>query len=78
MVSWRSMDRAPQDGRWIIAINRHEPDTRAVIRWDPARFGDDRPWHVASCQHSYPADAFTDWMPFPDCPPSAEADQSPR
>ncbi|WP_132257007.1 hypothetical protein [Methylobacterium segetis] len=76
MASWRSMDRAPQDGRWIVAINRHEPDIRAVIRWDPERFGDARPWHVASCRHSYAADAFTDWMPFPDCPPAAEADQS--
>lgn len=32
MFSWRSMERAPQDGRWIFAINRHDPDTRAVIR----------------------------------------------
>ncbi|AWN40471.1 hypothetical protein [Methylobacterium durans] len=76
MASWRSMDRAPQDGRWIVAIDRHEPDTRAVIRWDPTRFGDARPWHVASCGHSYAADAFTDWQPFPDCPPSADTDQS--
>lgn len=68
MWSWRSMDRAPQDGRWIIAIHRHEPDRRAVIRWDPSRAGDARPWHVASCEHCYPADAFTDWMPFPPCP----------
>ena len=68
MFTWRSMERAPQDGRWIIAISRHEPDRRAVIRWDPKRFGDARPWHVSSCDHSYPTDAFTDWMPFPDCP----------
>lgn len=73
MRTWRAMDRAPHDGRWIIAIHRSDPDRRAVIRWDPAGLGDPRPWHVASCQHSYPAEAFTDWMDFPDCPPSAEA-----
>jgi len=70
------MERAPQDGRWIIAINRHEPDRRAVIRWDPGRNGDEGPWHVSSCEHSYPADAFTDWTPFPDCPPSAAAGET--
>ncbi|MET3695218.1 hypothetical protein ABID43_004784 [Methylobacterium goesingense] len=69
MRTWRAMDRAPHDGRWIIAIHRDDPDRRAVIRWDPEAAGDPRPWHVASCQHSYPADAFTDWMDFPDCPP---------
>ena len=68
MRTWRAMDRAPHDGRWIIAIHRDDPDRRAVIRWDPQRLGDPEPWHVASCQHSYPADAFTDWMDFPDCP----------
>jgi hypothetical protein len=68
MDSWRPMDRAPHDGRWIIAINRHEPDLRAVVRWDPTRFGDARPWHVASCEHGHFTDAFTDWMPFPTCP----------
>lgn len=68
MRTWRAMDRAPHDGRWIIAIHRDDPDRRAVIRWDPNGAGDPEPWHVASCQHSYPADAFTDWMDFPDCP----------
>jgi len=71
MRTWRAMDRAPHDGRWIIAIHRSDPDRRAVIRWDPAGLGDPRPWHVASCQHSYPAEAFTDWMDFPECPPAA-------
>lgn len=65
------MDRAPHDGRWIIAIHRDEPDQRAVIRWDPQRSDDLRPWHVAFCQHSYPTEAFTDWMQFPDCPSGA-------
>lgn len=69
MYTWRAMDRAPHDGRWIIAINRDEPDQRAIIRWDPQRHDDTRPWHVASCQHSYATDAFTDWMQFPACPP---------
>ncbi|MEA1834477.1 hypothetical protein U8607_20500 [Methylobacterium durans] len=73
MMSWRPMNRAPQDGRWIIAIDRHDPDRRAVIRWDPRRCGDAKPWHVAFCEHSYPQDAFTDWQPFPDCPSCAEA-----
>jgi hypothetical protein len=63
------MDRAPHDGRWIIAINRDEPDQRAIIRWDPQHAGDAAPWHVASCAHSYRTDAFTHWMQFPDCPP---------
>ena len=70
MYTWRAMDRAPHDGRWIIAINRDDPDQRAIIRWDPKRAGDARPWHVASCKHSYPTNAFTDWMQFPDCPPA--------
>lgn len=52
MFSWRSRKRTPQDGRWIFAINRHDSDTRAVIRSDPTRFGDARPWHVASRRHS--------------------------
>ena len=64
MRTWRAMDRAPHDGRWIIAIHRSDPDRRAVIRWDPAGLSDPRPWHVASCQHSYPADAFTDCRSF--------------
>lgn len=68
MHSWRSIDRAPQDGRWIIAVHRHEPDRRAVIRWDPSRHGDARPWHVALSDQGHPTDAFTDWMPFPDLP----------
>lgn len=68
MRTWRAMDRAPHDGRWIIAIHRDDPDRRAVVRWDPRGLGDPEPWHVASCQHSYPADAFTDWMDFPECP----------
>lgn len=72
MDDWRAMDRAPRDGRWIIAINRHEPDQRAVIRWDPERAGDQQPWHVATCEHCYSSDAFTDWMPFPDCPLDAQ------
>ena len=71
MRTWRGMDRAPHDGRWIIAIHRDDPDRRAVIRWDPEAAGDPAPWHVASCQHSYPAEAFTDWMEFPDCPSAA-------
>lgn len=66
------MDRAPRDGRWIIAINRGEPDRRAVIRWDPAGFGDSEPWRVASCDHGYASDAFTDWMPFPPWPAQGE------
>ncbi|MFB0488664.1 hypothetical protein ABIE45_001250 [Methylobacterium sp. OAE515] len=69
MRTWRTMDRAPHDGRWIIAINRDEPDQRAIIRWDPKRADDAAPWHVASCEHSYRTDAFTHWMQFPDCPP---------
>lgn len=69
MYTWRAMDRAPHDGRWIIAVNRDEPDQRAIIRWDPQRQDDTRPWHVAFCQHSYATDAFTDWMQFPTCPP---------
>ncbi|TFZ56687.1 hypothetical protein E4V01_17825 [Methylorubrum sp. Q1] len=78
MWSWRIMDRAPRDGRWIIAINRGEPDRRAVIRWDPRRFGDSEPWRVASCDHGYASDAFTDWMPFPPWPVQGdEADASP-
>lgn len=72
MWSWRIMDRAPRDGRWIIAINRGEPDRRAVIRWDPAGFGDSEPWRVASCDHGYASDAFTDWMPFPPWPAQGE------
>ncbi|WP_336487570.1 hypothetical protein [Methylobacterium nigriterrae] len=68
MDDWRLMGRAPRDGRWIIAINRHDPDRRAVVRWDPDRHGDARPWHVASCDHGFAEDAFTDWMPFPACP----------
>jgi len=76
MRTWRAMDRAPHDGRWIIAIHRADPDRRAVIRWDPAGLGDPSPWHVASCQHSYAAEAFTDWMEFPDCPPSADGGES--
>lgn len=78
MYTWRAMDRAPHDGRWIIAINRDEPDQRAIIRWDPHCLGDTRPWHVAFCQHSYATDAFTDWMQFPACPPSEETDHDPR
>lgn len=62
------MSNAPHDGRWIIAINRHEPDRRAVVRWDPDRHGAETPWHVASCEHAYAEDAFTDWQPFPSCP----------
>jgi hypothetical protein len=72
MYTWRTMDRAPHDGRWIIAIHRDEPDQRAIIRWDPKRDGDVRPWHIASCQHSYRTDAFTHWMEFPDCPPAED------
>jgi hypothetical protein len=68
MWSWRIMDRAPRDGRWIIAINRREPDRRAVIRWDPGSSDDREPWRVASCDHGYASDAFTDWMPFPPWP----------
>lgn len=66
------MDRAPRDGRWIIAINRREPDRRAVIRWDPGSFGESEPWRVASCDHGYASDAFTDWMPFPPWPATGE------
>lgn len=66
------MDRAPRDGRWIIAINRREPDRRAVIRWDPGSFGESEPWRVASCDHGYASDAFTDWMPFPPWPARSE------
>lgn len=69
MHTWRAMDRAPHDGRWIIAINRDEPDQRAIIRWDPEHADDASPWHVAFCEHSYRTDAFTHWMQFPDCPP---------
>ncbi len=80
MRSWASIERAPRDGRWIIAINRQEPDRRAVIRWDPERFGDALPWHVASCDHAYADDAFTDWQPFPDWPqieaPPGHGDQA--
>ena len=68
MVTWRPMERAPQDGRWIIAINRYEPDQRAVIRWDPERFGDAQPWHVSTCDQGYPSDTYTDWIPFPSFP----------
>lgn len=68
------MDRAPRDGRWIIAINRHEPDQRAVIRWDPGRAGDQRPWHVSTCEHRYSSDAFTHRMLFPDLPSVAQPD----
>ncbi len=68
MRNWASMNGAPRDGRWIIAINREEPDRRAVIRWDPERCGDALPWHVASCDHSYAENAFTDWQPFPEWP----------
>ncbi|GJE41497.1 hypothetical protein AEGHOMDF_0663 [Methylobacterium soli] len=32
MYTWRAMDWAPHDGRWIIAINRDEPDQRAIVR----------------------------------------------
>ncbi|AWN39866.1 hypothetical protein DK389_04090 [Methylobacterium durans] len=64
------MERAPRDGRRIIAINRNDPDRRAVIRWDPERFGDAHPWHVFSCEQGHADETFTDWMPFPDCPPS--------
>lgn len=78
MWSWRIMDRAPRDGRWIIAINRREPDRRAVIRWDPVSSGDNEPWRVASCDYGYASDAFTDWMPFPPWPDQGEtADASP-
>ncbi len=73
MYDWRPMDRAPQDGRWIIAISRHEPDRRAVVRWDPSRISDDRPWHVATTEYGYPTDAFTDWMPFPALPQGGPA-----
>ncbi|VUD74591.1 hypothetical protein MET9862_05223 [Methylobacterium symbioticum] len=73
------MDRAPRDGRWIIAINRQEPDRRAVIRWDPGSFGGEQPWRVASCDHGYTSDAFTDWMPFPPWPvPGADIDADQR
>lgn len=72
MWSWRIMDRAPRDGRWIIAINRREPDRRAVIRWDPRSSSDSEPWRVASCDHGYASDAFTDWMPFPPWPAQGE------
>ncbi|KMO29452.1 hypothetical protein VQ02_29615 [Methylobacterium variabile] len=68
MPDWRTIDRAPQDGRWIIAIHQDEPDRRAVIRWDPGRAGDGRPWHVATTEYGYAADAFTHWMPFPEPP----------
>lgn len=68
MTDWRPIDRAPRDGRWIIAIHRDEPDRRAVIRWDPGRLGDGRPWHVATTDYGYEADAFTDWTPFPEPP----------
>ncbi|MGT2478007.1 hypothetical protein ACU4GR_01980 [Methylobacterium oryzae CBMB20] len=61
--------------RWIIAINRHEPEQRAVIRWDPGRAGDQQPWHVATCEHCYSSDAFTDWMPFPDLPLEAQKEE---
>ncbi|AWN39072.1 hypothetical protein DK427_16825 [Methylobacterium radiodurans] len=72
------MDRAPRDGRWIIAINRREPDRRAVIRWDPGSFGEGEPWRVASCDHGYASDAFTDWMPFPPWPNPGEDGASQR
>lgn len=78
MYDWCPMDRAPRDGRWIIAIHRHEPDQRAVIRWDPERVGDQQPWHVATCDHGYSSDAFTDWMPFPDCPSDAQRKEGAR
>lgn len=74
MRHWMPMARAPRDGRWIIAIDRNDLDRRAIIRWDPEQLpwdpeghGDVRPWHQASCDCSYPDEAFTDWMHFPNC-----------
>ncbi|GJE25636.1 hypothetical protein [Methylobacterium organophilum] len=78
MRSWIPIGAAPHDGRWIIAINRYEPDRRAVVRWDPARHGDDTPWHVASCDHGYAEDAFTDWQPFPHWPEVEAASRPPE
>jgi len=74
MRHWMPMARAPRDGRWIIALDRNDLDRRAIIRWDPERFpwdpeglGDTKPWHMAACDCSYPDEAFTDWIHFPDC-----------
>lgn len=82
MIHWLPMARAPRDGRWIIALDRNEPDRRAIIRWDPERFpwdpegfGDTSPWHQASCDCSYPDAAFTDWTPFPNCSREEEANR---
>ena len=56
---WSAVNRAPHDGRWIIAVNRDAPDQRAIIRWDPKRAGDLRPWHAASCHWHAPPLAST-------------------
>ena len=74
MRHWMPMACAPRDGRWIIALDRNDLDRRVIIRWDTERFpwdpeglGDTKPWHMATCDCSYPQDAFTDWMQFPSC-----------
>lgn len=78
MVTWMPIKRAPKDGRWIVAINRHEPDRRAVIRWDPDRFGNDQPRHVSTGDQSYRNDAYTDWIPVPHCPLTRNEDHKVR